>query len=131
MIKVLLIESDPKTRDIIRVGLDNFQVFEVDLADDTWGVDMAKEKKYDLVIVDLELAGGADGMNVVHQIREFDEDTEIILVTKGKSSRLLSKEKAASNLFALLSTPVNELSFCKMISRVRDRIEAKGGAREP
>ena len=30
MIKVLLIESDPKTRDIIEVGLDNFQVFEVD-----------------------------------------------------------------------------------------------------
>ena len=43
MIKVLLIESDPETRDIIQVGLDNFQVFEVDHASDTWGLELFRE----------------------------------------------------------------------------------------
>jgi DNA-binding NtrC family response regulator len=125
MIKVLLIESDPKTRDIIEVGLDNFQVFEVDHAVDAWGVEMAKENTYDLIMVDIELANRTDGMEVVRQIREFDQGVEVIVVTKGKSSRLLSKEKAVSNIFALLSAPIEEQAFFKLIARARDRIESK------
>jgi DNA-binding response OmpR family regulator len=125
MIKALLIESDPKTRDIIEVGLDNFQAFEVDHAEDAWAVDMAKEKSYDLVLVNLELANHVDGMEVVRQIREADPDVEIIVVTRGKSSRLLSKEKAVSGVFAVLPTPIEEQAFFKLIGRVRDRIETK------
>jgi DNA-binding response OmpR family regulator len=125
MIKVLLIESDPKTRDIIEVGLDNFQAFEVDNAEDSWAVEMAKENSYDLLLVDLELADHVDGMEVVRQIREADPEVEIIVITKGRSSKLLSKEKNALNVFALLPTPIEELSFFKLIGRVRDRIESK------
>jgi two-component SAPR family response regulator len=108
------------------VGLENFQVFEVDHASDAWGVELFRESHYDLVIVNIELANHTDGMDIVRQIRDTDQDVEIILVTRGKSSRLLSKEKAVSNIFALLSTPINERSFFKMLSRVRDRIEGKG-----
>lgn len=125
MIKSLLIESDPKNRDIIRTGLDQFQVFAVDCAEDAWGVDMAREKPYDLVVVDLELGGRADGMAVVRQIREFDQDAEIVLITRGRSSRLLSKEKAVSNIFALLPLPLDEVGFFKLLARVRDRIESR------
>ena len=125
MIKVLLIESDPKTRDIIEVGLDNFQTFDVDHAEDAWAVEMAREKAYDLVLVNLELANHVDGMDVVHKIREKDKEVEIIVITKGKSSRLLSKEKAVSGVFALLPTPIEEQAFFKLIGRVRDRIETK------
>lgn len=125
MIKVLLIESDPKTRDIIEVGLDNFQVFEVDHAIDSWGVEMAKENTYDLIMVNLELANHTDGMEVVRQIREFDQGVEVIVITKGKSSRLLSKEKAVSNIFALLAAPIEEQNFFKLIARARDRIDSK------
>jgi len=130
MIKVLLIESDPKTRDIIEVGLDNFQVFEVDNAEDSWAVDMAKEKSYDLVLVNLELANHVDGMDVVRKIREADQEVEIIVITRGKSSRLLSKEKAVSGVFALLPSPIEELAFFKLIGRVRDWIESKKKKRE-
>lgn len=125
MIKSLLIESDPKNRDIIRTGLDQFQVFAVDCAQDAWGVDMAREKAYDLIVVDLELGGRADGMAVVRQIREFDQDAEIVLITRGRSSRLLSKEKAVSNIFALLPLPLDEVGFFKLLARVRDRIESR------
>ena len=125
MIKVLLIESDARTRDIIEVGLDNFQAFDVDHAEDAWAVEMAKQNSYDLLLVDLELANHVDGMDVVRQIREADSDVEIIVITKGKSSKLLSKEKNALNVFALLPTPIEELAFFKLIGRVRDRIETK------
>ncbi len=125
MLKALLIESDPRNRDIIKVGLDQFQVFEVDHAEDAWGVEMAREKGYDLILVNVELSGNADGLAVVRQIREFDQTAEIILLTRGRSSRILGKEKAAHNLFALLALPVEEESFFKTIKRVKDRLEAR------
>lgn len=127
MLSALLVQSDPKTSDIIRVGLEQFQSFEIDSASDAWGVEMAKEKKYDLIIVDLDLDGHVDGMQVVRQIREFDDKTEIILVTPGRSSRLLSREKQKQNVFALLPLPITAESFFKLISRVKERIEGQSG----
>ncbi|MHC4472703.1 MAG: response regulator [Planctomycetota bacterium] len=129
MIKVLLIESDPKTRDIITVGLDQFQVFDVDHAEDAWGVEMAREGSYDLMLVNLELGKGVDGLDIVKEIREFDDKAEIVLITRGRSSKLLSKEKAAQNIFALLTQPVEEQPFFKLLARVRERIEQKQAKR--
>ena len=125
MIKVLLIESDTKNRDIVTVGLENFQAFEVDYAEDAWGVEMARENSYDLILVNLVLADHTDGMELVKQIREFEEEAEIVVMTRGKSSRLLSKEKSASNIFSLLSLPIDEQAFFKTIVRVKDRITNK------
>ena len=125
MIKVLLIESDTKNRDIVDVGLENFQAFEVDHAEDAWGVEMARENSYDLIIVNLVLANHTDGMELVKLIREFEEEAEIVVMTRGKSSRLLSKEKSTSNIFSLLSLPIDEQAFFKTIMRVKDRITGK------
>ena len=125
MLKVLLIEHDKQNRDIIKVGLENFQEFEVDFADDAWAVDMAREKTYDLVIANLKLGERVDGMALVKEIREFDPDVEILLLTHGRSSRLLSKEKALSDITGLIPLPIDEMSFFKTISRVKDRIKSK------
>jgi len=129
MIKVLLIESEPKVRDIIMVGLDQFQVFEVDHAEDEWAVEMAREKPYDLVLVNLELGKGVDGMEIAKLIREYEKDAEIVLITRGRSSKLISKEKAALNVFALLTLPIEEEPFFKMVARAKDRIESKDSRR--
>jgi DNA-binding NarL/FixJ family response regulator len=127
MLKVLLIESDPTLRDIIEVGLETFQGFDVDHARDAGAVDMAQEKNYDLIIVNVELGDSARGIEVIRAIRKFDESAEILALARGRSSRLLTKEKASSNLFAILSVPIDEQNFFKTISRVKDRLEAKSG----
>jgi len=126
MLNVLLIQSDPKNSDIIRVGLEQFQSFEIDRAEDASGVEMAREKEYALIIVDLDLEGSVDGMQVIRQIREFNQTSEIILVTPGRSSRLLSKEKQKQNVFALLPLPITADAFFKLISRVKERLESSG-----
>lgn len=125
MIDVLLIESDPKTRDIIKVGLAQFQAFEVDTAHDSWAVEMAREKNYDLLIANLVLADKLDGMELIRGIREFNQDAEVLVLTRGKSSKLLSKEKSTANIFALIPLPIDEQAFFKTISRVKTRIEKK------
>jgi DNA-binding response OmpR family regulator len=111
------------------VGLDQFQVFDVDHAEDAWGVEMAREGSYDLMLANLELGKGVDGLDIVKEIREFDDKAEIVLITRGRSSKLLSKEKAAQNIFALLTQPVEEQPFFKLLARVRERIEQKQAKR--
>ncbi len=125
MYKVLIIEQDKRNRDIIKVGLDNFQQFEVDYAEDAWGVELAREKSYDVIIASLKLAGRTDGMMLVKQIREFDSDVEILMLTHGRSSRLLNKEKALSDIFGLIQLPVDEDAFFKTMARLTDRLKNK------
>ena len=128
MIRALLIESDPRLRDIIEVGLDTFQAFEIDRAKDSAAISMAREKAYDLIIVDFELPRKGEGIDVIRKIRELCETVEIIALAPGKTARTCAKEKASANLFAVLPIPLNEQSFFKTIARARDRIEAKQAA---
>jgi DNA-binding response OmpR family regulator len=125
MFKALLIECEPKTRDIILVGLEQFQVFDVDHAEDEWGVEMAREKAYDLIVVNLDLGKGVNGMEIARSIREFEQNAELVLLTRGRSSKLVAKEKAALNVFALLTVPVEDEAFFKLMARVKERIEQK------
>ena len=125
MLRVLLIEHDKPTRDIIKTGLDSFQEFEVDFAEDAWAVNMAKAKSYDLIIANLKLGNHVDGMALVKEIREFEKEAEILLLTHGRSSKLLSKEKSLTNITGLIPLPIDEVSFYKTIARVRDRIKPR------
>ena len=125
MLRVLLIENDKKIRDIIKVGLDNFQEFEVDFAEDGWAVSMAEAKSYDLIIADLRLGDRVDGMALIKEIRQFDAESEVLLLSHGRSSRLLTKEKALTGIMGIIPLPIEEVSFYKTLSRVRDRIQRK------
>ncbi len=128
MIRALLIESDPRLRDIVEVGLDTFQSFEIDRATDSAAISMAREKPYDLIIANFELTGKGEGLDVIRQIRELCESVEIIALAPGKVARSHAKEKAATNLFAILPVPIDEQQFFKTVARARDRIEAKQAA---
>ncbi len=122
-LSVLLIESDPAVRDLIRVGLESFDSFDVDVADDHWGVEFVRDGRYDLVLLDLEIGTGAsDGFSLVGKIREYDEHPLIIALKPGRTSRHLSREKNAHDVFALITLPLDVAGFFKTIARARDRV---------
>lgn len=125
MIKVLLIVSDPTTRDTIQVGLRNFPGFEVEHAEDRWAVDMAREERYDLILASTRLSGEKSGLDIVRRIREFDSTSEIILITKGHSAKAVGREKTALNLFGHLEVPIDDQAFFKTLRRAKDLIDRK------
>jgi DNA-binding NtrC family response regulator len=122
---VLVVEEDPRTRDLLRVGLDSFANFAVDSTEPAWAQDAVRDRTFDLVLVNLEPGDGTDGLDVVRTIRELDPNPEFILLTKGKSSRFLSSQKNANNIFAFLTLPLDVATFFKTIARARDRITGK------
>jgi two-component system, OmpR family, copper resistance phosphate regulon response regulator CusR len=78
--KILIVEDEPKVASFLRKGLTE-QGYEVDLAyDGTFGVKLALEHEFDLVILDVILPG-INGMEVCRQIRESKNNLSILMLT--------------------------------------------------
>ncbi len=123
MIRCLLVTGDKSARDVIKVGLDQTSSFEVDVSEDSWAVEMAKAKHYQVVIADSTLSDGADGLDLLRQIRDVLSDAELLLVARSKTqSRYLTRDKQELGIYAFLHYPVEPLDFFKVIGRLLERL---------
>ncbi|NDK56588.1 response regulator transcription factor [Pontibacter fetidus] len=78
--KVLLIEDEPKVAAFIKKGLEE-QAFEVDQAyDGTFGVKLALQKEYDVIILDVILPH-MSGLEVCREIRKQNPTVSILMLT--------------------------------------------------
>jgi two-component system, OmpR family, copper resistance phosphate regulon response regulator CusR len=78
--KVLLIEDEPKVASFIKKGLEE-QAFEVDQAyDGTFGVKLALQNEYDLIILDVILPH-MSGLDVCREIRRHNATVSILMLT--------------------------------------------------
>ncbi|MFC1597969.1 response regulator transcription factor [Patescibacteria group bacterium] len=77
---ILVVEDESKLADILKEGLEVME-YKVDLAyDGRAGLDKAKQRDYDLVILDLMLPE-LDGFEVCHQIRTSGQEMPILILT--------------------------------------------------
>jgi two-component system, OmpR family, copper resistance phosphate regulon response regulator CusR len=78
--KILLIEDEPKVAAFIKRGLEE-QAYEVDQAyDGTFGVKMAMQNDYDLIILDVILPN-MNGLDACRKIREQNNNVAILMLT--------------------------------------------------
>ncbi|MBT4400153.1 MAG: response regulator [Bacteroidetes bacterium] len=80
MPKILIIEDEPELVKVLRSYLEksNFDVITAYRGDS--GLTAWEQQKPDLVLLDLNLPG-MDGLEVLRQVRKFDKDVGIILLT--------------------------------------------------
>jgi two-component system cell cycle response regulator DivK len=83
MPKILLVEDDPDTRELVRLTLElyGYDVAEAKAAED--GIALAHEEKPDLILMDLSLGGKFDGLEATKRLRadpDFDT-TPIVALT--------------------------------------------------
>jgi len=80
MAKIIVIEDEQSLQQILEYDLQQ-QDHEVDLADDgIKGLDMLKNKDYDLAIIDWMLPN-LSGIEIIESIRELNKKVKIILLT--------------------------------------------------
>ncbi|WP_162051881.1 response regulator transcription factor [Pontibacter pamirensis] len=78
--RILLIEDEPKVASFIKKGLEE-QTYEVDQAyDGTFGVKLALQNEYDLVILDIILPN-MNGLDVCREIRKHNRGVCILMLT--------------------------------------------------
>lgn len=96
--QVLVVDDDPKLRELLRRYLDENQ-FEVSLAQDAASMArLTQRHRFDLIVLDLMLPG-EDGLSIVRRLRGAADRTPIIMLTaKGDEvDRILGLEMGADD----------------------------------
>ncbi len=125
MIRCLLVAGEKQARDAIKVGLDQTGAFEVETAEDSWALEMAKAKTYQVVIADTTLADGGDGLELLRRIREVAPEAELLLIARNKGqSRYLTRDKQQLGIYAFLHFPIETVEFFRTVGRLIERLTA-------
>jgi DNA-binding NtrC family response regulator len=79
--RVLVVEDEALMRSIITDLMrgEGYEVVEAGSADDAWRI--FEREKVDLAILDLNLSGGASGLDVLKKMRDVDSEVMAIIVT--------------------------------------------------
>jgi DNA-binding NarL/FixJ family response regulator len=109
--RVLIIDDDPFFRSILKVmlaqtSLPIAEIFEAEEA--RTALSLCREKAVDLVFCDLNLPAmaGANGIDIVHGIREIDASVPVFMVTAENSESVIEKVVSAGATGHILK-PVN------------------------
>ncbi|MDA8137396.1 MAG: response regulator, partial [Desulfobacteraceae bacterium] len=80
-LKILVVDDDPVTRTLLAKRLSK-EEYQVDTAQS--GVDAVRsiaDNYYDVVLTDLMMPGGVDGIGVLETAKEHNLKTEVMLIT--------------------------------------------------
>ena len=80
LIKILIVEDEPKVADFIKKGLEEQEYFADIASDGLIGKTLAINEKYDLIILDLNLPV-INGYDVCKEIRKHNNDIPILILT--------------------------------------------------
>ncbi|MFT3804114.1 MAG: two-component system response regulator OmpR [Burkholderiaceae bacterium] len=124
---VLVVDDDPKLRDLLRRYLTENQ-FEVSLAQD--GVSMNRllqREPFDLIVLDLMMPG-EDGLSIVRRLRAANDQTPVIMLTaKGDDvDRIVGLEMGADDYLAKPFNPRELLARMNAVLRRRQAPETPG-----
>jgi DNA-binding NtrC family response regulator len=82
---------------------------------------LMKEKKFDVVLLDIKMPGGMDGIEILREIKKIQPLTEVILLT-GHASVETSIEGMKSGAFDYLIKPVK---FAELLEKLIIAFEKK------
>ncbi len=113
-LKILVVDDDPVTRTLLAKRLSK-EEYQVDTAQS--GVDAVRsiaDNYYDVVLTDLMMPGGVDGIGVLETAKEHNLKTEVMLITAHGSidNAIIAMKKGA---YDYLQKPIN---FDELILRL-------------
>ena len=87
-------------------------------------VRLAKEHKFDVVILDIKMPGGMDGIETLREIKRIGPETEVILLT-GHASLETSVEGMKQGAYDYLLKPIR---LEDLLEKLVQALERKGSA---
>lgn len=119
MKKILIVDDQAEVRELVEVTLrvDDYQIFQAKSGDEA--IKLAKAEKPDLIIMDVMMPGGMDGLETT-RILKNDLETKgcqvIMLTAKGQQDNQIEGFKAgADNYF---SKPFSPLELIKKVEEI-------------
>lgn len=121
--RVLLVERDHTVRDRIKVAFQQFDGTTVDVAEDSWALELAKENEYDLLVVTDRLETPGDGLAILRDLRGGGVGAPAILLSRDRGE--VSAARDLTNVAAVLTVPPDTVDIFKAIVSVHQRAASK------
>ena len=105
-LRILVVDDDPVTRNLLAKKIAKAE-YEVEVSEDgVEAVRMIASEPFDVILTDLMMPGGVDGIGVLETAKENDIKTDVILVTAHGSidNAILAMKKGATDY---LQKPIN------------------------
>ncbi len=126
MIRCLLVTGDKAVRDSVKVGLEQTQAYEVDVVENNWALDAAKNNEYAAVVCECQLSDGRDGLELLSDIRGLLPDASFLLISRTRTqSRYLSREKQTLGINGFIQIPIEPAEFFRSVIRLAEKIQAE------
>jgi two-component system cell cycle response regulator DivK len=117
MKKVLIIEDNENNLYMMRFILTKMGHEVLEARDGASGVDLAKENRPDLILMDIQLPV-LDGYSATRRIREDEALKEVPIIAVTSYAMVGDREKAiAAGCTAYIEKPINPESFIKVLER--------------
>jgi PAS domain S-box-containing protein len=115
---ILLVENDETTIDIIRIYFRS--KYELDVAMNAQdAIKIAKEKRFDAILMDINLGIGLTGMDAVKEIRLMDEYKNVPIAALTAFAMLGDKEEFLSGgCTHYISKPFDKISLTKLVDNM-------------
>lgn len=118
MADILIVDDSASIRHTVKIALGRFGHTIYEAADGTEGLTRARERKYDLFIVDLNMPE-MDGMTMIRHIREMSEQAGVpILFLSTESDTSVKMEAKEAGATGWLTKPFNAEQLLKVVERV-------------
>ncbi|MDA8083187.1 MAG: sigma-54 dependent transcriptional regulator [Nitrospiraceae bacterium] len=78
--KILVIEDERSMREVLKILLEEEEYEVITASDGLEGIEQVRSNPFDLIITDIKMPG-ADGFEVLRQVKNFSPDTVVIMVT--------------------------------------------------
>jgi two-component system, OmpR family, phosphate regulon response regulator PhoB len=119
MKKILIVDDQVEVRELVEVTLrtEDFQIFQAKSGEEA--IEIAKSEKPKLIIMDIMMPGGMDGLEATRIIKndpETKDCTVVMLTAKGQQAdREVGLKAGASDYFA---KPFSPLDLMKKVDEV-------------
>lgn len=134
-LKILVVDDDPVTRSLLSTRLSK-EDYDIDTAENgVEAIRMIAQQYYDVILTDLMMPGGVDGIGVLESAKENNFKTEVILITAHGSidNAIVAMKKGAvdylqkpinfDELFLRLAKIQNVKNLMKNASDLREAME--------
>ncbi len=118
-LKILVVDDDPVTRSLLtkRLAKDDYQVETA--ASGVDAVRMISHSFYDVILTDLMMPGGVDGIGVLETAKENNLKTEVILITAhGTIDNAIVAMKKGANDY--LQKPINMDELILRLAKIQN-----------
>jgi two-component system response regulator MtrA len=126
--RILYVEDDPTIAQVISVSLSD-EGFDVTLAENgATGISLAKDREFDLAIVDLRLPD-VSGLDVVREIRKTTDIPIVVFTAFGDTQSVVAGLESGADDF--LSKPIASLELAARLRAILRRTDSQHGEDTP